>query len=273
MRAAVCVLWLAVAACSFHRSAATGEQTPPDAPPDGAVDAAIDAAKIFTDAPACTAIQTSTGNLVAPKLASPATIDGDLSEWSSICFVVLDDTTATVRNLAGETQFPHGRFAIAHDTGHVYFAAQVTGLAPLGAGPPPNVYVNDGIELYFDGDGNFTAMGYDADALQVVIDHGNQVQGFRNSMPVATSNISSATTLAADGVTYTMEVSVTPATFGVGTFGSTIGFDVAINDGNGTMQLSQLVWYLGCGSGACPNTTCAGPYCDEREFGTAMLAP
>ena len=204
---------------------------------------------------------------------TPPAIDGDITDWTT-CFVTLDATNAaSIVNSGNETKFPSGRFAIEHDVGHVYFAAQITGIAPLGSAAPPDTYMNNAIELYVTGSGPSMNAGYDADTLQIDIDHANMEQAYSDGSAAATAGLTSAAKLASDGITYTIEASVIPGTFGLTVFGSSIGFDFAIDDGSGTSQLSSLIWYDGCGTGTCPATTCNQPFCDQREFGSAALAP
>jgi hypothetical protein len=275
--------WITTAvgfACRFEAGAVVsggGSDAPlasRDAPHETRVDAQLDARlDAVLDGPACTAIAIAAGQLRAPFVSTPPTIDGDLSDWTT-CFVTLDkNNAALVLNAGGETTFPSGRFAIEHDDGHIYFAAQVTGIAPLGSAVPPLIYENNAIELYVAGNGMFTGSGYDTDTLQIDIDHADRVQSYSVGNMATTTDLTSAAMLANDGVTYTIEASVEPATFGLASFGSAIGFDFAIDDGSGTSQLSSLIWYAGCGSGSCSGTTCSQPYCDEREFGTTTLAP
>jgi hypothetical protein len=69
-------------------------------------------------------------------------------------------------------------------------------------------------------------------------------------------------------------MAVVPASFGLTSFGSTIGFDIGLVGGDGSMMTSELVWYQACSQPAC---MCSGgnaaPYCDAREFGNATFAP
>ena len=59
--------------------------------------------------------------------------------------------------------------------------------------------------------------------------------------------------------------------------GARLGFDIAANDGDGTTQLTQLVWYRGP-SCTCTTNCCCGravdlPYCNTQRFGTLLLGP
>ena len=201
---------------------------------------------------------------------APISIDGDLSGWPT-CFVTLDASTAIVRDVAGLGDFSTGRFSVAHDATHLYIAAEVTGVPPLGDRAIPAIYQNDSISLYLDADGVFTTAAYDADALQLVIDHANRRQGFRSGQLTPVNVVTATRTT---GSTFTIEVSVTAATLSAATFAPTIGFDIGFESGDGLAQTSELVWFERCGPPlcGCGNGETA-PYCDARQFGTVQLAP
>ncbi len=226
------------------------------------------------DAPpaVCIPIVTGPGALRAPALTKPLVLDGDLGDWPT-CFVTLDTTTAIVRDLGAAGSFPTGRFSVAHDATHVYIAAEVNGVLPLGDEPPPAVYQNNSISIYLDADGVFASAKYDPDAAQIVVDHANRSQAFRSSTPIAVPNLSTAA--ATNQATFRIEIAVQASTFGRTAFASTIGFDIGFEGGNGTEQTSELIWFETCGPPACG---CMGggasaPYCDARQFGTVALAP
>jgi hypothetical protein len=273
------IAWALVAACRFESGATVGDGAADAAQPDDARrDAPRDAPRETSrdaplDGPPCTPIADGSGRLTVPSVETPPTIDGDISEWTT-CFVTLDAANAAlVLDPGNENKFPSGRFALEHDAGHVYFAAQVTGIAPLGSATAPAIYKNNAIELYVTGNGPSMNMGYDADTLQIDIDHANREQAYSVGNAASTMDVTSVTTLGSDGVTYTIEASVEPGTFGLTAFGSSIGFDFAIDDGSGASQLSSLIWYEGCGANDCAGSACNQPFCDQREFGSAALAP
>jgi len=220
--------------------------------------------------PACTPIAGTPGMLTAPSIIAP-TIDGDLSDWPT-CFVAIAAATNPTRDLGANGLFPSGRFSIAHDASHVFIAAEVMGVPPLGDQPPPAVYQNNSISFYLDGDGAFSTAMYDADAAQIVIDHANQVQAFRSTATFALTNFASAART--NGSTYTIELAVQPKTFGENKFGTSIGFDIGFEGGDGNQQTSEVLWFESCGPPACGCTNnMSAPFCDEREFGLAQLAP
>ena len=220
-------------------------------------------------APACTPIVAGPGALTAPAV-STLVLDGDLADWPT-CFVTLDRHTAIIRDLKGVGDYSIGRFSVAHDATRLYIAAEVTGVPPLGDQPLPAIYDNDSISVYLDGDGMFATQAYDADGLQIVVDHANRAQAFHGSA-IATANLTTATRTT--GATFTIEMAVSPTTLAVPAFASTIGFDIGFESGDGAVQTSELVWFEKCGPPMCG---CAGgtsaPFCDARELGTLTLAP
>jgi hypothetical protein len=223
------------------------------------------------DAVACLPIADGDGILTAPEIATP-TLDGNLTDWPT-CFITIAAGTNPTRDLGANGMFPSGRFSIAHDATHIYVAAEVMGVAPLGDQPPPAIYQNNSVSFYLDGDGSFTTETYGADGDQIVIDHAGQVQAFRSGQLVTPPNISSAAR-AVDSM-FTIEMAVQASTFGLVAFGPMIGFDIGLEGGDGTTQTSEVLWTESCGPPACGCATAgvAAPYCDEREFGVAKLAP
>lgn len=225
---------------------------------------------LLEDVFTCRPIEAGAGKVTVPRMT--AVIDGDLAEWTS-CFLPLDPTKHITRDIDGSARFLSGRFSVAHDDTQLYIAAEVEGIAPLGDQPRPSVWKNNSISLYVDGDGSFTAMQYDADAVQIVIDHANRVQAFRNGTVITVPGVYSATKV--NGTKFTIEVALRPTTFGRTAFASTMGFDVGFEGGDGMMQYSEVYWFQACGLPACgcPTAGVAAPYCDAREFGRAQLAP
>lgn len=228
--------------------------------------------KCVTEVPPCVPIASGSGTLTVPRLDSSLVLDGDLSDWPT-CFVTVDASSAgLVRDLGAGGMFASGRFSVAADADHLYVAAEVQGVPPLGDQPPPDVYLNNAISMYFDGDGRFTAAAYDADAAQIVVDHANRMQAFHGGSTITVPDVASAAMTR--NATFTIEMSVTPGTFGLAAFGNPIGFDIGLVAGDGSVMTSELVWFQACGPPACGcSNGDAAPYCDARELGTAELAP
>jgi len=220
------------------------------------------------DALACTPIATGSGSLTAPSIPAPV-IDGDLADWPT-CFITIAAPTNPIRDLGAHGMFPSGRFSIARDATHLYIAAEVMGVPPLGAQPPPAIYENNAISIYVDGNGRSTTASYDGHTAQIVIDHANQLQAFRNGTLIDLPNVASAAST--DQATYTIELAIEPSTLGLFAFATSIGFDIGFEGGDGTTQTSEVLWVESCGPPACGCTNGdAAPYCDARELGVAML--
>jgi hypothetical protein len=221
--------------------------------------------------PECIAIADGAGKLKVPRLDHAVVLDGDLADWPT-CFISVDpESAALVRDLGAGGKFASGRFSVVADAGHLYVAAEVQSVPPLGDQPPPKVYLNNAISVYFDGDGVFAKQQYDADAAQIVVDHANREQAFRSAQPTSLPAVASAARTGAS--TFVIEMSVTPATFGLAAFGDRIGFDIGLVGGDGSVMTSELVWFQACTAPACGCATDAAPYCDAREFGSVTIAP
>lgn len=278
MRAAL--LLVALVACRFDGAGATDPALPdgaaPDAPDETDAplrDADIDAAIDGPVGPACTPITAGVpGVLEVPNLPAP-TIDGNLADWTS-CYLPLDEATAgLVRRLDVTAAVPGGRFSVMHDGTNLYLAAIVTGIVPLGNAMDNLIYRNDGVALYVDANGQMPTPGYDTEASQIVVDHAARRHAYRQANAIGTPAISAS--VLANASTYTVEIMVTPSTYGVNAFAETIGFDVAINGGTGPAQENEIVWHQRCNTATgcqCPNGDDA-PYCNAQQFGFAHLVP
>jgi len=268
-RADICVALLAVASCYAPHA------------PDGAPcaeDRTCPSGQTCTfgicseSTPPCIPIDSGAGKLTIPKLRESVVVDGDLADWPT-CFITVDATTAgLVRDLGADGHYAPGRFSIAADDDRLYVAAEVTIVPPLGDQPLPAIYKNNAISVYFDGDGVFDQMAYGSDGAQIVVDHANREQAFHSpggSIPLP--DVTSAATVGP--TTFTIEMSVSAASFGLVSFATTIGFDIGLVGGDGSVMTSELVWYQACAPPACGCTSDAAPYCDARELGTATFAP
>jgi hypothetical protein len=219
----------------------------------------------------CTPIDAGPGKLTIPRLREPIVVDGDLADWPT-CFITITPSTAgLVRNLGADGRFTPGRFSIAADATHLYVAAEVQSVLPLGDAPLPNIYKNNAISVYFDGDGTFTTANYDADAAQVVVDHANRKQGFHSGQLIALSDVVTAATTGP--TTFVIEMALAPSSLKLAAFGTHLGFDIGLVGGDGSVMTSELVWVQACAPPGCGcSNNDAAPYCDAREFGTATFA-
>ena len=218
----------------------------------------------------CTPIAVGSAQLTAPTIQAPV-IDGDLSDWPT-CFVTIDASANPTRDLGANGMFPSGRFSIARDASHVFVAAEVTGVPPLGMQPPPSVYLNNSVSVYVDGAGHSTMATYGPHAAQIVVDHANQVQAFRDGNTITLPNM--VTAAKTNQATYTIEMQLAPSSLFLSSFGATLGFDIGFEGGDGTTQTSEVLWVETCGPPDCVCTMASAvsaPYCDAREFGVAAL--
>jgi hypothetical protein len=228
--------------------------------------------KCVAEPPACLPIAAGTGLLNAPRVDRALVLDGDLADWPT-CFVSIDPATAgLVRDLGAHGMFASGRFSLATFANQLYVAAEVQIVPPLGNHPLPSVYLNNAISVYIDGDGRFPDAQYGSDAAQIVVDHANRRQAFRSSALATVPELASASAVGAS--TFVIEMSVTPASFGLTAFGTPIGFDIGLVGGDGSIMTSELVWFQACKPPACGCTAGeAAPFCDAREFGKVTIAP
>lgn len=247
--------------------------TMPAAETQSLPDAAVGAEVGVRDSGTCRSITTGTpGSLVARKVASAPSIDGDLSDWDT-CFFAIDRNNAySVRDIAGTGAYPSGEFSVVHDGAKIYVAVRMAKVDALGGATGTSLFLNDAAEIYFDTDG-VLAQDYTSDAMQIIVDHTGKHQGFRNQATVDTPLVKSAALSAGEKIT--IELEVTPSTFGRTTFANPIGFDVALDNGDGSNQLTQIVWFQKCrkSSGCGCTDGNDSPYCDGRQFGSLMLEP
>jgi hypothetical protein len=217
------------------------------------------------DAKACTAITRGSAGVAVAAVLVPPTIDGNLDEWTT-CFIDLDGSNSP--DIFGSAPYPSGKFAAEYQGSTLYLAAQVVGITPLGSNGTPDIYLNNAVEWYIDGDGLATAATYDAHTAQLVVDHNNAQQWFANGQPDSTpTQVTTAVALGSDGVTYSIEAAVPASVLGLAQFASPFGFDIDWTNGNGTTQLARVAW-----AQVCPSCT-ADLCCDAREFGSATLPP
>jgi len=221
----------------------------------------------------CLPIEAGAGKLTAPRLREAPIIDGNVEDWPT-CFVTVDQSTAgLVRDLNSDGKFAPGRFSIAAFDDLLYVVAEVQSVLPLGDHAIPNIFLNNAISVYVDADGDFDNAPYDTDAAQIVVDHANRTAAFRSGMGLVSVPIDSATQTSAS--TFTIEMAISPSSLGRTTFTDTIGFDIGLVGGDGEVMTSELVWFQACTE---PECGCLGgqdsaPFCDSRQFGTAMFAP
>jgi hypothetical protein len=249
----------------------------PDGASEDATSAALDAV-----ADACGPASADGGGIVAiSEIASPPTIDGDLSDWPCDGWMELNASTAAFVKTGGDPI--SALVAVRWDASNVYVAVRITD-PNVGGNDPTNPYNNDAVEIYAtgianpDGDYDATSHQWVADWKGLVVDYGPSHYG----QPVTTA----PPYFHAKGIVVTggwqLEASfgwqvVLPGAFASG---SKIGFDVQVDDGDGTQQNGALILALtpttgedcGCTQVSC----CCGksvdlPYCDTARMARVTL--
>jgi hypothetical protein len=293
--------WLGVVACGldFDRyDPATAEGGLVDGGQDVSIsDHAAEAPP--TDATASDVVQETVvsackptpGVLVAPQASGPITIDGDLSDWGSTAFTLLDaadaalitgpNGTCTAANATSQCLVPTGEtteLALLHDSANLYIGVRVT-VPNIGGFNTMDPYTNDAIELYLRGDvtptGDYTGIDhqYVIDWQNLVLDYGPSPTDTGQPNP---PGVTSAVTVANGNNSYVVEVKVALSELGQTSLtpGQMLGLDLGVDHGQGTEATrSFLLWWLAThGTLQCTTAKCMGctpdePYCDTLDFG------
>lgn len=218
------------------------------------------------------------GELLAGHRTSTVTIDGQLDDWNCASFLRVDVTSAAkvVGDASTRTVW---EVAAVWDEDAIYVAVRTTD-ATLD-GNSADIYLNDSIEVYLDGDGVLTG-SYGPEDHQYVLDHLGNVRDYGPDPEITpTSPFAAAVTSSKIGWIAELRVDksllgATPLSSGRG-----LGFDFAGNDG--LDQASHVVWYYAptCTCSQTGNDACccgaAGdgddPHCNTQRFGRLRLAP
>jgi hypothetical protein len=264
----------------------------------GADSSGVDAAK---DAPGvdvvqetgptgCTPSATALGVATAP---GPITIDGDLTDWgnqpvtvlavSDAALILGPNGTCTAANAMLQCMVPPGETAevlLLRDSGNLYVGVRVT-VPTIGGNDAADPFLNDAVEIYLRGDpvatGNYTNVDhqYVVDWQNHVLDYGPSVSDTGQPNP---PGFTSAVKVAPSNKAYVVETKIALAQIGQTTFatGQSVGFDLGLDHGQGTVQSrSLLVWLMASHAApSCTNAKCTGcspdyPFCDTLLFGTA----
>jgi hypothetical protein len=299
--------WLGVAACGldFDRYApGAGAAGGPDASTDGFVAEAATRDAVTEDVAtgdtatsdsaqesAATPCPTTSGVLAMPTAPGPITIDGDLGDWGSPAFTLLDandaalimgpNGTCTAANATSKCLVPSGEtaeVALLRDSANLYVGVRVT-VPSVGGTSTANPYTNDAVELYLRGDpvatGDYTSVDqqYVIDWQNLVIAYGPPSVGTGQTNP---PGVTSAVKVAPSNKGYVVEVKIALGEVGQISLapGHTLGFDLGVDHGQGTAATrSFLVWWMAthappqCMTAKCMNCTPEQPYCDTLDFG------
>jgi len=225
----------------------------------------------------CICSQLDAQSIIAPELTSPSiTIDGmvDGSEWDTASdFTSIDSIVSGSANISGINDYS-ADFKVAWDSDNLYVLFQVTDDARWsdssdGTASINDSYQDDSVELYFDvnnsGSGGLgTANGnyqfrFSLDTSEIeYYPADNEPQG---SIFYANN----------DSTNYVLETAIPWSTLGISsvTLGTTIGFDVAVNDDDdGAARDTQAYWTATSG-----DAWDDASYWGELSLGAASAVP
>lgn len=231
------------------------------------------------------------GVLIAPQAAGPITIDGDLGDWGSTAFTLLDATdaalivgpsgTCSAATATSQCLVPDGEtaeLALLYDSANLYFGVRVT-VPGVGGGSTTAPYTNDAVEIYLRGDatatGDYTSNDhqYVVDWQNLVLDYGPSSTDMGQASP---PGVTSAVQVASNTNGYVLEMKVALSELGQTTLtpGQMLGFDLGVDHGQGTEATrSLLVWWMASHAApSCMTPKCMAcnpdqPYCDTLTFG------
>jgi hypothetical protein len=294
--------WLGVAACGldfdrYDPGAGDGGGIVDGGHDTSTVDHAVEAPA--GDAPGIDVVQETTVNpcmptagvLVAPQTSGPITIDGDLGDWGSPLFTLLDASdaalimgpngTCTAATATSQCLVPSGEtveVAFLRDAANLYFGFRVT-VTGVGGFSTTAPYTNDAVEIYLRGDptatGDYTSVDhqYVIDWQNLVLDYGpSQTDTGQTSPP----GVTSAVKVGVSSNSYVVEVQVALSALGQTSLtpGQMLGVDFGVDHGQGTEATrSFLVWWMAMhATPACTTPKCTAcspdqPYCDTLDFG------
>jgi Carbohydrate family 9 binding domain-like len=301
---AACALVGAACSLDFDRfdpdAGAAGTDAALEGGPDATRDApATEAEAATTDAPStdvahetivdpCAAVA---GTLVAPQTPGSITIDGDLSDWGSPAFTLLEASnaalivgptgTCTAANATSQclvAATESAEVALMVDSANLYVGVRVT-VPNVGGTSTTQPFTNDAVEIYLRGDATPTG-DYTADDHQYIIDWKNSVTDYGPpSTGTGQANppgVTSAVQVAGGNGAYVVEAKIALTELGDTTLspGQLVGFDLGIDHGQGTLATrSLLIWWmtphgtLKCTSAKCTGCNPDQPYCDTLDVG------
>lgn len=263
------------AACTLKTS---GTASVIDAPSDAGTSPG-DAAPPIDAKPACPEPAPNAGNIVASKTTSTITLDGVLDDWGCTPFVhVSQATSAYTQTNGANASTLAADFAVTWDDQYLYVAVRVTDAAVQGS-DPTNPFLNDAIEIYVAGES--AANGdYSAADHRYVIDHQNLAvdYSYMGTPPMVPSPPGFLSAAQNTDTGYAIEARIAASALGATALasGKAMGFDLAIDDGDGQTQAITMVWALTTSdSCACQRCCCLAPsplpFCDTRRFGRLTL--
>ena len=229
-------------------------------------------------------VANTSGALSALRAPGAVVIDGQLDEWSCVPFTRLDRASAGQMFVSGDSGTPADfamEFAVTYDSDALYVAARVSGTAPPAGDAPTAIFKNDSIEIYLDADGVLTGRAGPNDH-QLVVDHANREERYVVMSPPASPTavpVGFASAARTVGGVLSVEARLPGSTLGKSSLaaGDKLGFDIAVNDGDGTGARTQAIWYAApgctCTVGCCCGAAQDMPFCNTQRYGSLTLAP
>jgi hypothetical protein len=232
------------------------------------------------DADACsgTTDVTSLGSIAESD--APPVIDGDLRDWPCSGWLTITPSNAGFVRTGGDPLA--AEIATRWDQGNLYVAVHV--IDPSVAGNnATDLYTNDSVELYLTGDPAPTG-DYDSVSHQYVTDWTGRIVDYGPSHDNKPgdrqpAHFTAATRPMPDGWALEAQIGAPAVVAGAFVSGANIGFDVEINDGDGTNQRGSLIAALSPVPAACTckqQQCCCGhpvdlPYCDSARIARSTL--
>ncbi|RMH43223.1 MAG: hypothetical protein D6689_05615 [Deltaproteobacteria bacterium] len=199
---------------------------------------------------------------------TPDVSDARFEEWAGVpAYEFRMGDAADYHGRAGYTPSARLTFASMHDDEHVYFALQVTDDQVVEGGSP--LWTFDSVTLYLDAGGD-RAGQLGADDHEITIGANAMYSDFTPSDPRA--KLSGTARRTADG--YALEIGVRIDSLADAPMPSTIGFDIAINDNDGSSDAAFGLWYVNPGphcEDCCEGWSHPEPWCDTTVFGRLIL--
>jgi hypothetical protein len=203
----------------------------------------------------------SYGNLIlghktysAPQVAKAPAVDGKISsgEYAGATDIPINLRTGQPQTGAGVDAWPPGTFEATawaiHDTTAVYVAVDVTDTRVVtdtaeAGSEDGNTWEDDSVEIFFDADLDLNHGGpsQDYEGQYVLTANGaHRDNEARNPAFGETGDWYAATTLTSKG--YQIEFRVNKSALLSPTNGTTMGFNIALNNDSGTGRAAQLSW-------------------------------
>lgn len=255
-------------ACSFDTGGAGSVGAPdggivvvPDGAPTGG---ATDARPARPDAEP---VPDPVGVARSPR-GTPDLFDESFEDWADAPVYSFDMTSAADLHLVpGYTPSAQLTFASMHDDDYIYFALIVADNTVLDAQHP--LWDDDSISVYLDTSGDRSGPFGDDDHDIVIGSNGTYLDYAPGALDAELDGSQFQTV---DG--YALEIGVRKDSLRAGGVSGTIGFNIAINDDDGSGTAAFGLWHVQVAprcETCCPGLDHAEPWCDTTTLGSLIL--